>query len=212
MATRTTYLNLIKPDYSDAADIADINANMDTLDDKIKGIDSAAIDDTLVPTSDSGTIRNQLSQLANRIKAATGAGSWKDDPSTTLASLATLVSNLASGSDVTWDGKKFTNTKLGISGLMGTNGYVSFGPNFGGLIVQWVVVNSKTINTDGYSTVLLPITYKSMQYGCWMTTLDALLTEALYGAAPNGLTAINYAFKRNTDATDYSAVLLSVGV
>ncbi len=137
MATRTTYLNLIKPDYSDAADIADINANMDTLDDKIKGIDSAAIDDTLVPTSDSGTIRNQLSQLANRIKAATGAGSWKDDPSTTLASLATLVSNLASGSDVTWDGKKFTNTKLGISGLMGTNGYVSFGPNFGGLIVQW---------------------------------------------------------------------------
>lgn len=139
MATRTTYLNLIKPDYSDAADIADINANMDTLDDKIKGIDSAAIDDTLVPTSDSGTIRNQLSQLANRIKAATGAGSWKDDPSTTLASLATLVSNLASGSDVTWDGKKFTNTKLGISGLMDTNGYVSFGQNFGGLIIQWVI-------------------------------------------------------------------------
>ena len=138
MATRTTYLNLIKPDYSDAADIADINANMDTLDDKIKGIDSAAIDDTLVPTSDSGTIRNQLSQLANRIKAATGASGWKDDPSTTLASLATLVSNLASGSDVKWDGNKFTNTKLGISGLMDTSGYVSFGKNFGGLIIQWV--------------------------------------------------------------------------
>ena len=139
MATRTTYLNLIKPDYSDAADIADINANMDTLDDKIKGIDSAAIDDTLAPTSDSGTIRNQLSQLANRIKAATGAGGWKDDPSTTLASLATLVSNLSSGSDVTWSGKKFTNTKLGISGVIDTNGYVSFGPNFGGLIIQWGV-------------------------------------------------------------------------
>lgn len=138
MATRTSYLNLIKPNYTDAADIADINANMDTLDDKIKGIDSAAIDDTLVPTSDSGTIRNQLSQLANRIKAATGTVGWKDDPSTTLASLATLVSNLASGSDVTWDGKKFTNTKLGISGLMDTNGYVSFGKNFGGLIIQWI--------------------------------------------------------------------------
>lgn len=144
MATRTTYLNLIKPDYSDAADIADINANMDTLDDKIKGIDSAAIDDTLVPTSDSGTIRNQLSQLANRIKATTGAGGWKDDPSTTLASLATLVSNLATGSDVTWDGKKFTNTKLGISGLMDTNGYVSFGKNFGGLIIQWGTSNGNT--------------------------------------------------------------------
>lgn len=137
MATRTTYLNLIKLDYSDAADIEDINANMDTLDDKIKGIDSAAIDDTLVPTSDSGTIRNQLSQLANRIKATTGAGGWKDDPSTTLASLATLVSNLSSGSDVTWSGNKFTNTKLGISGVIDTNGYVSFGKNFGGLIIQW---------------------------------------------------------------------------
>lgn len=149
MATRTTYLNLIKPDYSDAVDIADINANMDTLDDKIKGIDSAAIDDTLVPTSDSGTIRNQLSQLANRIKAATGAGGWKDNPSTTLAYLATLVSNLASGSDVTWNGKKFTNTKLGISGLMDTNGYVSFGKNFGGLIIQWGVVSVVTGNAQG---------------------------------------------------------------
>lgn len=156
MATRTTYLNLIKPDYSDAADIADINANMDTLDDKIKGIDSAAIDDTLVPTSDSGTIRNQLSQLANRIKAATGAGGWKDDPSTTLASLATLVSNLASGSDVTWDGKKFTNTKLGISGLMDTNGYVSFGKNFGGLIIQWVNISI----TSTTNTVTFPLSGK----------------------------------------------------
>lgn len=158
MATRTTYLNLIKPDYSDAADIADINANMDTLDDKIKGIDSAAIDDTLVPTSNSGTIRNQLSQLANRIKAATGAGGWKDDPSTTLASLATLVSNLATGSDVTWNGKKFTNIKLGISGLMDKNGYVSFGKNFGGLIIQWVHQNSME------RTYTLPITMKSIYW------------------------------------------------
>lgn len=92
MATRTTYLNLIKPDYSDAADIADINANMDTLDDKIKGIDSAA---------------------------------------------ATLVSNLAIGSDVTWNGKKFTNKRLGVSGLIDTNGYIALGPNFGRLIIQW---------------------------------------------------------------------------
>ncbi len=157
MATRTSYLNLIKPDYTDAADIADINANMDTLDTTIQGLDetgsksltahnsatdahsalASTVDDTLVPTSDSGTIRNQLSQLANRIKAATGASGWKRDPATTLASLATLVSNLSSGSDVTWSGKKFTNTKLGISGVTATNGYVSLGPNFGGLIIQW---------------------------------------------------------------------------
>lgn len=160
MATRTTYLNLIKPDYSDAADIADINANMDTLDDKIKGIDSAAIHDTLVPTSDSGTIRNQLSQLANRIKATTGAGSWKDNPSTTLASLATLASNLATGSDVKWDGKKFTNTKLGISGLMDKNGYFSFGKNFGGLIIQWVYFGQ----TGSPIKLIFPIAFTTDRY------------------------------------------------
>jgi len=157
MATRTSYLNLIKPDYTDAADIADINANMDTLDNTIQGLDEtgsksltahnnatdahsamqATVDDTLVPTADLNTIRNLLSNLGNRIKAATGADGWKRDPATTLASLATLVSNLSSGSDVTWSGTKFTNTKLGISGVIDTNGYVSFGPNFGGLIIQW---------------------------------------------------------------------------
>lgn len=169
MATRTSYLNLIKPNYTDAADIADINANMDTLDDKIKGIDSAAIDDTLVPTSDSGTIRNQLSQLANRIKAATGTVGWKDDPSTTLASLATLVSNLASGSDVTWDGKKFTNTKLGISGLMDTNGYVSFGKNFGGLIIQWGMFSAGKAET--YSMNTYPIAFQAPPFAIIATHL-----------------------------------------
>ena len=122
------------------------------------------------------------------------------------------MSNLASGSDVTWDGKKFTNTKLGISGLMGTNGYVSFGPNFGGLIVQWVVVNSKTINAEGYSTESLPIAYSAIHFGCWMDTLDAFLPDAMYGAAPNGLTAINYAFRRSSDPVEYKATILSVGV
>lgn len=177
MATRTSYLNLIKPDYTDAADIADINANMDTLDTTIQGLDetgsksltahnsatdahsalASTVDDTLVPTSDSGTIRNQLSQLANRIKAATGASGWKRDPATTLASLATLVSNLSSGSDVTWSGKKFTNTKLGISGVTATNGYVSLGPNFGGLIIQWVKATTDEVIT-------LPIAFSKIKF------------------------------------------------
>lgn len=173
MATRTSYLNLIKPDYTDAADIADINANMDTLDNTIQGLDEtgskslaahnnatdahramrATVDDTLVPTADLNTIHNLLSNLGNRIKAATGASGWKGDPATTLASLATLVSNLSSGSDVTWSGKKFTNTKLGISGVIDTNGYVSFGPNFGGLIIQWGIIRLK----NGKGTISLPI-------------------------------------------------------
>ena len=180
MATRTSYLNLIKPDYTDAADIADINANMDTLDTTIQGLDEtgsksltahnnatdahramqATVDDTLVPTADLNTIRNLLSNLGNRIKAATGASGWKGNPATTLAAMATLASNLSSGSDVTWSGTKFTNTKLGISGVIDTNGYVSFGPNFGGLIIQWgtIILSS----TSGYCNVSLPISVSTI--------------------------------------------------
>lgn len=178
MATRTSYLNLIKPDYTDAADIADINANMDTLDTTIQGLDEtgsksltahnnatdahsamqATVDDTLVPTADLNTIRNLLSNLGNRIKATTGADGWKRDPATTLASLATLVSNLSSGSDVTWSGTKFTNTKLGISGVIDTNGYVSFGPNFGGLIIQWGYAQNCNSSSQ---RIKLPISFQS---------------------------------------------------
>lgn len=49
-----------------------------------------------------------------------------------------MIANLATGADVTWDGKKFTNHRLGITGLMDQNGYICFGPNCGGLIIQWV--------------------------------------------------------------------------
>jgi hypothetical protein len=189
MATRTSYLNLIKPDYTDAADIADINANMDTLDNTIQGLDEtgsksltahnnatdahsamqATVNDTLVPTADLNTIRNLLSNLGNRIKAATGASGWKGDPATTLASLATLVSNLSSGSDVTWSGTKFTNTKLGISGVTDINGYVSFGPNFGGLIIQWgkfTFANGETSMSVSYPLqVSTPLTIWAFDYG-----------------------------------------------
>lgn len=188
MATRTSYLNLIKPDYTDAADIADINANMDTLDNTIQGLDEtgsksltahnnatdahsamqATVDDTLVPTADLNTIRNLLSNLGNRIKAATGASGWKGDPATTLASLATLVSNLSSGSDVTWSGTKFTNTKLGISGVIDTNGYVAFGPNFGGLIIQW----GDFTNINGLSAITYPIALSNKPWAIITTEGD----------------------------------------
>nr|DAM83069.1 MAG TPA: putative tail fiber protein [Caudoviricetes sp.] len=177
MATRTSYLNLIKPDYTDAADIADINANMDTLDNTIQGLDETGsksltahnnatdahsamqttISDTLAPTADLNTICNLLSNLGNRIKAATGADGWKRDPATTLASLATLVSNLSSGSDVTWSGTKFTNAKLGISGVIDQNGYVSFGPNFGGLIIQWGVFESADPDIQEAKSMTVPL-------------------------------------------------------
>ena len=98
---------------------------------------TATVDDTLAPTTDENTIRTLLSNLANEIKQNKGTDDWKTTPATNLATLASLAGNLASGSDVTWEGNKFTNSKLGITGLMDTNGYICFGKNFGGLILQW---------------------------------------------------------------------------
>lgn len=100
------------------------------------------VDDTKAPTSNTEQLLATLSELAHMIKTAGGTSDWKTTPATNLATVATLVSNLASGSDVTWDGKKFTNSKLGITGLMDTNGYIAFGPNFGGLIIQWGKYNA----------------------------------------------------------------------
>ena len=61
-------------------------------------------------------------------------------PETEVAQIVDLLPTInaaINGSSVTWDGKKFTNNELGITGLIDTNGYVAFGPNFGGLIIQW---------------------------------------------------------------------------
>lgn len=114
--------------------VGDLNHNNDT---NAHTALAATIDDTIVPKSDTNTIRNLLDNLANRIKAATGASGWKEAPAATLASLSMMIANLATGADVTWDGKKFTNHRLGITGLMDQNGYICFGPNCGGIITQW---------------------------------------------------------------------------
>ena len=41
MATNTTNFNLIKPEYTDTADIADINGNMDKVDASLNGLADA---------------------------------------------------------------------------------------------------------------------------------------------------------------------------
>lgn len=105
------------------------------------------MNDSLIPTKDTDMLVNLLSGLGRRFRDVTGKGNWYDAPDISLATLATLVSNLASGSDVQWSGNKFTNAKLGISGLRAQNGYIQFGPNFGGLIVQWGTGSCNTIIT-----------------------------------------------------------------
>ena len=116
------------------------------------------MNDSLIPTKDTDMLVNLLSGLGRRFRDVTGKGNWYDAPDISLATLATLVGNLASGSDVQWSGNKFTNAKLGISGLMAQNGYIQFGANFGGLIVQWGYdnQNDSTGNISSYS-ITIPI-------------------------------------------------------
>lgn len=116
------------------------------------------VDDTIAPTSNTAKLLALINNLANMEKQIKGDSDWKTAPGTNLATLATLVSNLASGSDVTWSGKKFTNAKLGITGLIDQNGYVSFGPNFGGLIIQWAT-KSVTLDNDVGTYIILPIAF-----------------------------------------------------
>lgn len=128
------------------------------------GAMTSTIKDTLVPTSDTDTLRNQVSELANRIKAATGASGWKEAPAATLASLSTMFANLVTGADVIWDGNKFTNHRLGITGLLDQNGYICFGPNCGGLIIQWVYDTQNSDTLKGKYTINIPISMNFL--GC----------------------------------------------
>ena len=155
-------------------DVAEITANLQAAIENVAGnnisehnTDAGAhsnlaltVNDSLVPTKDTDTLVNLLSGLGKRFRDVTGKGNWYDAPDISLATLATLVSNLASGSDVSWSGSKFTNSKLGISGLMAQNGYIQFGPNFGGLIVQWGLATYASL----VATATFPISFSNTDY------------------------------------------------
>nr|DAD98279.1 MAG TPA: hypothetical protein [Myoviridae sp. ctiu99] len=98
---------------------------------------NVSLGDIAAPEADTAALKTLLGGMAYMFKSITGESDWKNNPKINLATLFTLVGNLSSGSDVVWDDQKFTNAKLGVSGLMAQNGYIQFGPNFGGLIVQW---------------------------------------------------------------------------
>lgn len=143
------------------------------------------INDSTVPSDNYGTLISLLSEFANRIKVIGGVNNWYNNPSISLLTLSNLVSNLASGSDVLWSGSKFTNSKLGISGLMAQNGYIQFGPNFGGLIVQWGKING----IPKGSWTAYPI-YMSNTYAIVMTDInianDPLVLSATVGPNNDG--------------------------
>ena len=126
------------------------------------------LDDTKAPATNTATLLTLISNLANEVKKNKGTSDWKASPATNLATLATLASNLASGSDVTWSGNKFTNTKLGITGLMEQNGYICFGKNFGGLIIQWGFY----FNTGATSQSKFPIEFPQKMFACTFAAMQ----------------------------------------
>lgn len=163
---------------------------------------AATIDDTIVPKSDTNTIRNLLDNLANRIKTATGASGWKEAPAATLASLSTMIANLATGADVTWDGKKFTNHRLGITGLMDQNGYICFGPNCGSLIIQWGLAVNQQTNVE---EILLPTSYSNAQF--FAVAIDYGMEGKAYGVGNFDIKS----FSVHAPTTPFSVFYLSIG-
>lgn len=137
---------------------------------------NVTVDDSKTPTTDTTDLTTLLSNLANKIKQNKGTDDWKTAPATNLATLASLVGNLASGSDVAWEGNKFTNAKLGITGLMEKNGYICFGKNFGGLILQWGIVITGSSNKK----VSLPIRFNSITFAVIAMNLGTLNVKAFW--------------------------------
>lgn len=78
MATRTSYLKLIKPGYDDAADVADLNANMDTIDRTIKTIDEDGSKSLVAHNAaeDAHTNRLFVSKSSGKPTAMADKGIW----------------------------------------------------------------------------------------------------------------------------------------
>jgi len=117
------------------------------------------IDDTIVPTSDSAPMPTILNNIANMLKSISGETGWKSVPAKSLAS---LVSALSTGITVAADGT-FSNPTLGITGLMAKNGYICFGKNFGGLILQWGY-SSVIVAANGEAHLTFPVSFTTTNY------------------------------------------------
>lgn len=87
MSTNTENYNMVKPADNETADIAVINANMDTIDAVLK----PTADPAQVPSGLVGKLNEWISWITNRIKAITGKTNWYDAPDTTLAAAKTHI-------------------------------------------------------------------------------------------------------------------------
>ena len=92
----------------------------------------------------------------------------EDDSSERIPSTAwvqsfikSFISSLSDNIEVEWKDTSFTVPALGITGLMDTNGYISLGDLFGGLIIQWGEGCASTIEKTYYvtGTATFPISF-----------------------------------------------------
>ena len=88
MPKETSNYNLKKPLYSENADIGVLNDNLDMLDEIL----TPTVADR-EPDGNKGKLSLVLGWFANRIKAITGKGSWRDAPAVTLEECGNHISS-----------------------------------------------------------------------------------------------------------------------
>lgn len=116
MSTTTTNYNLVKPEYSDDADIADINGNMDIIDSQMKtNADAIATNATAIATKQNST-DNALTTTDKTI-----VGAINELKGAIVVEQKSSSSFTPSGSNVSINIAKTGYTPIGIVGITGQN-------------------------------------------------------------------------------------------
>ena len=166
MSTLTTNYNLIKPDYADSADIADINGNSDILDNVIKTIsDKANANETAIATKQNST-DNTLTTTDKTIPGAInevnarGLSAYSIMVDTTLTSTETTYN--------TYSSRKFSDYTLIIfkmgsspSDVRRTVVLPTSLWNSGKTINESVIHGATTSSASSYSVTPITIKYNN---------------------------------------------------
>lgn len=166
MSTLTTNYNLIKPDYADSADIADINGNSDILDNVIKTIsDKANANETAVATKQNST-DNTLTTTDKTIPGAInevnarGLSAYSIMTDTTLSSTETTYN--------TYSSRKFSDYTLIIFKMGSSSSDVRRTVvvptslwNSGKTINESVIHGATTSSASSYSVTPITIKYNN---------------------------------------------------
>ena len=166
MSTLTTNYNLIKPDYADSADIADINGNSDILDNVIKTIsDKANANETAVATKQNST-DNALTTTDKTIPGAInevnarGLSAYSIMTDTTLTSTETTYN--------TYSSRKFSDYTLIIFKMGSSSSDVRRTVvvptslwNSGKTINESVIHGATTSSASSYSVTPITIKYNN---------------------------------------------------